>query len=67
MDLGSMNKARIEVRGSREAMTIQVSFSSQEVLRRFTLAFFSTLVYIAFTVHWCTLFYLSMEAAVKRA
>ncbi len=24
MDLGSMNKARIEVRGSREAMTVQV-------------------------------------------
>lgn len=24
MDLGSMNKARIEVKGSREAMTVQV-------------------------------------------
>lgn len=24
MDLGSMNKARIEIRGSREAMTVQV-------------------------------------------
>uniref|UniRef100_A0A8B9JCI9 non-specific serine/threonine protein kinase n=1 Tax=Astyanax mexicanus TaxID=7994 RepID=A0A8B9JCI9_ASTMX len=30
MDLGSMNKARIEVRGSREAMTIQVGLPAVE-------------------------------------
>lgn len=36
MDLGSMNKARIEVRGSREAMTIQVRLRCEWTLKSVT-------------------------------
>lgn len=40
MDLGSMNRARIEVKGSREAMTVQVRGKAEALQQAVRIEFF---------------------------